>query len=291
MDGFLEQVLRVFDLAPGESRNLAFLATCALDQELDVVCDLVISPVGDPDSVAYACSAFSTVKCFVSCCEQLFVARNSTAVGNLPAYFDAAQAATIRGEGDQFFIRGSCSSTGEWVADDELHVESTAFLGHGEDKGIGFPVGVPIETVWNPVGVVEVTDAIPSGENLTIFRLQDAQGSVFGNTDVYLIKTSSASVTGVDVDAAPIAPRFAVRAIPNPSNGVVRLWVEGADDADVYLSVLDIQGRLIRDFGVVRGSVQWDGTGHGGTRVASGMYVVSAKGGERQATSKVFVLR
>lgn len=291
VDGVLEQVLQLFDLAPDESRSLGFVTTCALDQELDVVCDLVIVPTGQPDSVLFTCTSTSTINCFINCCEQLFLARSSTSGVGVPTYYDFAQISTIRGEGDQFYLRGSCSSSGEWVGDDEVHVEATSFAGHLGDQGSGFPVGVPIETVMNPVGALEVTDAIPWGENLTTFRLQDTQGSIFGNTDIFLIKTSTGAITGVVPDLTPVASRLVIRASPNPTAAAVNISVEGAGAQGVHLSILDIQGRLVREFGQVHDHVRWDGVGRMGTRVASGMYFVVAKAAGQLATRKLFLLR
>lgn len=59
----------------------------------------------------------------------------------------------------------------------------------------------------------------------------------------------------------------------------------------MHLSILDIQGRLVMEFGHVQDSVRWDGIGRIGTRVAAGMYVVVARTGDRRASKKIFVLK
>lgn len=95
-------------------------------------------------------------------------------------------------------------------------------------------------------------------------------------------------------DATP-APGLSVRAEPNPARGRVALAVESDRAGELRAEIHDVSGRLVRrldggwrEAGAAR--LAWDGADAAGARVPPGVYLVTVRGGERVARSRVVLV-
>jgi hypothetical protein len=84
--------------------------------------------------------------------------------------------------------------------------------------------------------------------------------------------------------------------IPNPFRDVTSLRYELPREAYVTLKIYSVRGELIRTLVSGRAepgyySAEWDGTDHGGRRVASGVYFLGFTAGPYSSTTKVMLLR
>jgi len=92
----------------------------------------------------------------------------------------------------------------------------------------------------------------------------------------------------------PQVPRLRFNVYPNPvwlTGAGIELRIQG--NATAYSGEIhDLTGRVLRHFGADgNGRVMWDGRDDGGSLVPAGVYFVHARGGGRESTSRVVVLR
>ena len=103
----------------------------------------------------------------------------------------------------------------------------------------------------------------------------------------------SDGVTDVGGDPAP-APALHVDAYPNPFNPETTIRIRGRR-IRAQVEVFDVAGQLVRRLwnGVVDGDrlVRWDGRNDGGTRVASGTYLVRVRSTRGIDAVKVILLK
>jgi len=287
VDGVLQDSLRVFGVPPDASRNLFFSVLCAPDQTVNVNCNLYAIPVDAPASKEFVCSQLAEVSCPAICCRPLFAARLSTASGGVPADFDSLLYFVTKSVGDRFYIRGSCSVGSSWIVDDELCVNGMSLAGHEGDRGIGFPVGVPLESIYFARQPVEITSMIPMGASVVGFRLRDTQGPIFGNSSLFLLKTSTNTIVGVYPDLeSDDRPRLV--ASPNPTRGSVTFYRDDMT-GKWMVSVVDINGRVVSVIQGVGPSAQWDGRNSMGVRVGAGVYF--AVGSDPRVSKRLVVLK
>lgn len=102
------------------------------------------------------------------------------------------------------------------------------------------------------------------------------------------------AITGAE-DASVVAETV-VRAIPNPSSGVIALRMELPQAATVDVRVVDANGRLVRSLGTSpmdAGSniVTWDGLDPAGQPVASGVYFALVRAGEETHRRTLLIVR
>lgn len=105
-----------------------------------------------------------------------------------------------------------------------------------------------------------------------------------------------AAPTGIGDDATPTS--FALHTnVPNPFNPQTMIQYDvPAGGADVSISIYDVSGRLVRDLvnqhrAAGRWSVQWNGEGARGERVASGVYFYRMRAGSFVDTKKMVLLK
>ncbi len=99
--------------------------------------------------------------------------------------------------------------------------------------------------------------------------------------------------------AAPGLPDlrpWRVSVYPNPFNPTTHIHFSHTDDAAVQVNVVDLRGRLVRTLfsgELAAGSTRWrwDGRDDRGDAVASGVYLVHARGDTRATTTPMLLLR
>lgn len=236
-----------------------------------------------------------------STCQHLFAERLSTAAENTPpgtpVFFDSVEVLITRAPGDTIYVSGSCETPSPWVVDDKLYIgTSPGIVGFNGDKGLGLPVGVPVDSILNPVPPTDITNLIPWGTSLVKFRLADLNRAIYGNTNIYLVRVRPSTLTDVG-DLPPVATnKVLVSCYPNPFNPrtTIRFTVPAKTNATV--SVYDAAGRLVAT--VFRGhavagfnEVSWDGRSDNGTISASGVYFCKVVTPNQTATGKLVLLK
>jgi FlgD Ig-like domain len=210
-------------------------------------------------------------------------------------FYDSTRVSVTRSAGDAFWISGSPDSLTDWICDDRLYVESTnsGSVGFSAIIDGDLPLCRPIEEVLAPVSAREVTSLIPDATNCVTFRLADTERQIFGNSAIYLVKTS---LVGVSDEVAPAALAMSPPH-PNPSTGAITLSITLPNADRLTVDILDLQGRVVRrimsgeSFGAGVRSISWDGRMVSGKSLAAGMYVVRATTRTLSVTRGLVVLK
>ena len=125
--------------------------------------------------------------------------------------------------------------------------------------------------------------------------------ATFYNAGLYVVPVATADAAigiGVTLDAggapAPL-PGLRLRAEPNPARGSVAFAIEADAPGELSVEVHDVSGRLMRRWsgGWQAGGVRrlsWDGTDARGARSPAGIYLVTARSGDRSARTRVTLL-
>jgi hypothetical protein len=295
--GTLADVIRLYGVAPGQERDSGFIATCDPDDKQNVLCEMTAVSSSSPESTVATMVTNSTLECSLVCCDKLFIATPSTARNaGLPdgqaVDFRRADISTNRRSGDRFFLRGSCGSSGSWVADDVVTVGDFGVQGNLGDKGSGFPIGVPVEGILYPVGVTEITNLISMGESFTRFLLRDLHAPIFGNTEIYLVKISDQPVTAIHDDTSgDTAGRIAL--VRNPSLRRLEFVLPTSDQPSGWrVTVFNISGQEVTDLGQAESHarVVWEGQDYVGSRAHTGVYFIVAKDGRHTLSRKALLI-
>jgi subtilisin-like proprotein convertase family protein len=107
-----------------------------------------------------------------------------------------------------------------------------------------------------------------------------------------------ANSSGIGEQQAGGLPKdYAICAVyPNPFNSETAIKLAIPKPSQIRLEVYDICGRKVKT--LISGSVEagyqriiWDGTGLGGEKAASGIYLIRLAAGERQFTRKAVILK
>ena len=83
---------------------------------------------------------------------------------------------------------------------------------------------------------------------------------------------------------------------PNPFNGSTQIRFTLARSSEVEIAVLNVRGQRVRtltdrNWDAGRHAVSWDGRGNDGRRLASGVYLVLMRAGEKNFTRKILLLQ
>lgn len=102
--------------------------------------------------------------------------------------------------------------------------------------------------------------------------------------------------TPVPEDEITLGSALALSARPNPSGPATDLFLASPVSGPTEIRIFDTAGRLVRRFtGECKAHAEiptrWDGLNSRGERVASGVYLVSARAGDMCTATKVVVLR
>ena len=99
----------------------------------------------------------------------------------------------------------------------------------------------------------------------------------------------------------PLAAGLGLRCFPNPFNPRVTIELElpttAGNGSEVIVEVFNVRGQKVRTLhhgpmpAGLRNGLTWDGTDDGGRNLASGIYLVRAKSGERRTTLKITLVR
>lgn len=126
--------------------------------------------------------------------------------------------------------------------------------------------------------------------------------ATFYNAGLYVVPVATADAAvgiGVNLDADGVparVPGLRLRAEPNPARGSVAFALESDVPGELVVEVHDVSGRLVRRWsgsglaGGVR-RLRWDGTGSAGARAPAGIYLVTARSGDRSARTRVTLLK
>jgi len=135
-------------------------------------------------------------------------------------------------------------------------------------------------------------------QQITNIRIRSA---AFFNAGLFVtpVTTTDARV-GIGVSLAvgdpAIGAGLRLRAEPNPARSAVRFAIESDAPGEQSLEIHDVGGRLIRRIDAgwrASGASQaiWDGNDAFGRRVASGVYLVTLRSGERSVRVRVAVIQ
>ena len=156
---------------------------------------------------------------------------------------------------------------------------------------------------WEPWTSAAADLKIPSPNNHRFLQIRSTDT---GATVVSVIYDETA-YGPVQISASPqetpVASNLGLRCFPNPCNPRVTVELDLAVAGlagtanEVTVEVFDVRGHKIRTLhqgllsAGVRHGLTWDGNDDEGRNVASGVYLVQAKVGQRQALEKVTLLR
>ena len=119
-----------------------------------------------------------------------------------------------------------------------------------------------------------------------------------GGSDVFINKITADGATSVDDDDERLLPEDFILSqnYPNPFNLSTTIEFTLAERADVVLTVYNVLGQTVREWGlgeVSSGphSIVWDGLDFSGLEVASGVYFYSLRADERRFTRKMVLLK
>jgi len=119
--------------------------------------------------------------------------------------------------------------------------------------------------------------------------------SPFSTTQIVAIADDQGPITGVPSEGQPPRAHPHLQASPNPSSGAVRILGErgAALESTGTLRAFTVSGRLVYERTIrVGGShyeIEWDGRSTGGTKLPSGVYLVTVTIGSETARTRVVV--
>ena len=106
------------------------------------------------------------------------------------------------------------------------------------------------------------------------------------------------SATALAIDLANLIPDvFALHQnYPNPFNPVTLIRYDLPEDTDVFITIYDLRGRVIKS--LIKGvqsagyrSIRWNATNNSGEPVSAGMYIYSIQAGKFHQTKKMILLK
>jgi hypothetical protein len=123
--------------------------------------------------------------------------------------------------------------------------------------------------------------------NLYVIWMEAIPGTAY---EIFFKKLTPDSTDAVDESDIQNPLEFALTAYPNPFNSNLTLLVESQTGG--FLSIYDIQGRIIRQFSFEKGDqrIVWDATNEDNQPVTSGTYFIGRKGDD-SSTIKVIYLK
>jgi len=130
--------------------------------------------------------------------------------------------------------------------------------------------------------------------NTTPFAPANTKQLGSGILNAYLALLAAPSPVGVgDLPGSPRS-RLSLRAFPNPVRSGTELVLSATPGERVRITLVDANGRRIREIDAVAGSgtlrVRWDGRDAAGHRVPTGLYFASARSAHASAVARLVVL-
>jgi poly-gamma-glutamate capsule biosynthesis protein CapA/YwtB (metallophosphatase superfamily) len=152
---------------------------------------------------------------------------------------------------------------------------------------------------WEPWVPGDADKTIPAPNNFRFLQVRSADPGA-PTVPVSYVETAygPGNVSSAPQDT-PVAGGIGLRCFPNPFNPRVTIEMDltAAPAAEVTLEVFDVRGRKVRTLhrgplpGGVRNGLTWNGRDDLGQAVASGVYLVQAKSGEKRVRQKITLLR
>ncbi len=119
----------------------------------------------------------------------------------------------------------------------------------------------------------------------------------YGASGVIYAKSQTPIAVQEVTKLSPDAARFAFKNLRSPTRAPLAIAYERSPSCEVTMSIYDILGRTVRDFGTVQtGCTMWDGKDGSGASVGHGVYIVRADvrdtetGVRSQATVKLVII-
>lgn len=211
-----------------------------------------------------------------------------------PVFFDSTRVSITKNAGDRFFVSGDSIPDSSWICDDRLYVEdiNSGPVGFSGVLNDSLPLCRPIEEVMAPVPARDITSLIPEGTTCVTFRLADTQRQIYGNSAIYLVRTTVSGVT----DSPRNSTVRLLPPMPNPARAGVTIAAELPTRTRVRVTVVDLHGRLVRTLasdeaiGPGRWSTSWDGRGRSNSPVPPGIYLVRLTAGSRSLTRRIVIV-
>jgi len=131
-------------------------------------------------------------------------------------------------------------------------------------------------------------------------RIHFQSGAVAETTNIdpgSTIIMEEPEIVAVDDPHTESPSRFLIaRAYPNPFNNSIKISLLGGESADYYIDIFNILGKKIRSDRVKNNNPLtsfyiWDGCNNNGDGVGSGIYLIKAYSGDRQARFKATLLK
>jgi poly-gamma-glutamate capsule biosynthesis protein CapA/YwtB (metallophosphatase superfamily) len=156
---------------------------------------------------------------------------------------------------------------------------------------------------WEPWTQVAGDLKIPAPGNNRFLQVRGTDPTATEATVVYLETTYGARPISAVTQDTPSAPNLGLRCFPNPANPrvTVELDLTGMGKSgtvgEVNVAVFDLRGHRVRTLhrgpleSGLRHGLTWDGRDDHGQNLASGVYLVQAKAGQKRAGLKVTLVR
>lgn len=164
---------------------------------------------------------------------------------------------------------------------------------------VGVPVHLDLADYCNDIDgdplIFELDHPLPPGVLLSGSIISGTPSAEFLGSQFIATADDQSLVTGVPTEGHPPAVRPRLVASPNPSNGAVRFLGERGTALESMgtLRVFGVSGRLVYERAVPvagdRYQIGWDGRVADGTRLPSGVYVVTFESGSGTAKTRLIV--
>ena len=171
-------------------------------------------------------------------------------------------------------------------------------LVNGSGVGGDYGVGQDHYFVIDHEGIVRYrSGAGPLGERFVDGEIRAAIEASLEDLADFLEEEEAVEEVTTEVAGPPQLPaRFEVGHVyPNPFNSETTLSFRVSAAGPLTLLLYDLGGRVVRDlsghFEVGGHSLTWDGRDQAGKALASGVYIVSARQGERGIARKITLLK
>lgn len=91
--------------------------------------------------------------------------------------------------------------------------------------------------------------------------------------------------------AVPSTEKLVMNCAPNPFNPMLKISFEMPEPENISVSIYNSFGKVIAEYFNVSDTLFWDGADKNGASVASGVYFVEGKSGNKVTRKKVTLVR
>ncbi|PKN79792.1 MAG: hypothetical protein CVU48_04300 [Candidatus Cloacimonetes bacterium HGW-Cloacimonetes-1] len=157
----------------------------------------------------------------------------------------------------------------------------------GESGSIWFKTEYGVYVWQEQMGFQSLLPSISFDTPLcNIVKLPEGRILICTKTGYFIYRFYPPTSMEDEINVSSISPRQIV-AYPNPSSGDMTIETSSGKELS-HVQIYNIRGQLVRDFGVSSiGPIVWDGKNTNGLNVANGIYLLSARVGDRIETRKI----